>query len=156
MDRYYNSSTDNWNLGWSNAVSGWTSSIGEVRMNSFFRCAHPTLRTTDTALHDPRFQLAAGHRSARSHRWGGKAVAEGTPPHATSPRKQYCGLEQPTVCLLERVALSGFECRKRQTCFSPNAYSCPPQSKDTPYDNYSRIIRRYWMLKRHPQQNKTR
>lgn len=35
---------DNWNLGWSNAVSGWTSSIGEVRMNSFFRCAHPALR----------------------------------------------------------------------------------------------------------------
>lgn len=78
------------------------------------------------------------------------SAKEQAPQQINCNQNWFCWAEEQRACLLQNVAVSGLECRKKETHFSPNTYSCILQSKYTLYDKYSGIIRRYRMLKRHP------
>lgn len=55
---------DSWSLGSSNAVSGRTSSTGQMHVALAVGCIYLGLKTTGIALHDPSFQRTVGHHSA--------------------------------------------------------------------------------------------
>lgn len=103
---------ESWSLGSSNAISGWNSGMGQIRVALAVWCIYLGVKITGMI---PVSSSQLGTYSAYFYwqkKWQGSAK-EQAPQQRSHNQNWFCWAEEQRACLLQNVAVSGLECRKR-------------------------------------------